>query len=74
MAAGDPSPFHTDLIAATAWVADIVADPARTRLAEQTRQAGVHLVTGRDMVNGQIESIGNWLGAPATDQERPHGG
>ncbi|MHA1567667.1 MAG: shikimate dehydrogenase family protein [Alphaproteobacteria bacterium] len=74
MAAGDPSPFHTDLIAGAACVADIVADPARTRLAEQTRQAGVHLVTGRDMVIGQIEAIGHWLRTPATDQGRPHGG
>ncbi len=68
MVPGDASPFQADLIANAICVADIVADPAATRLAELTREAGIDLVTGRDMVRGQIELIGNWLLAPATDQ------
>ncbi len=64
----DPSPFPDDLVERATWVADIVADPPQTRLAEAVRQAGKRLITGRQMVEGQIEPIGDWLRAPAADQ------
>jgi shikimate dehydrogenase len=58
---GDPSPFGEDQVAKAACVADIVADPPKTRLAELTRRANVKLVTGRDMVGSQVAPIGDWL-------------
>lgn len=69
MAPGDPSPFCTDLIARASWVADIVADPARTRLAGLAKAVGTRLVTGRQMVDQQIEPIGAWLLSPDIEQE-----
>ncbi|MHA1554489.1 MAG: shikimate dehydrogenase family protein [Alphaproteobacteria bacterium] len=61
MTDGDPSPFPADLIAAASWVADIVADPLKTRLASQVKDAGVPLITGREMVIGQVKPICAWL-------------
>ncbi len=58
---GDPCPFDPALIQKARWVADIVADPPKTQLAAITQAADLTLVTGRDMVGGQVEPIGNWL-------------
>lgn len=68
MADGDPSPFDAGLVACARWIADIVADPPATRLAAMARRQGATLVTGRDMVRGQVEPIGRWLLAPGTEQ------
>ena len=68
MRAGDASPFDEDQVRAAACVADIVADPPRTRLADAARRAGIALVTGRDMVASQIEPIGAWLLADGLEQ------
>ncbi len=57
----DPSPFTVELVAKATWVADIVADPPETRLAAMAIDAGCTLVTGREMVRGQVEPIGDWL-------------
>ena len=57
----DPSPFSDAEIASAAWIADIVADPPRTRLAAAAGRFGKLLVTGRDMVAGQVAPIGRWL-------------
>ena len=64
MAAGDPSPFPRALVERAARVADIVADPARTALQVLAEESGVPLVTGRDMVRGQIAPIADWLLSP----------
>lgn len=61
MLEGDPSPFGAAMVGRASWIADIVADPPRTRLATLAREAGRPLVTGRDMVRGQIGPIGRWL-------------
>ncbi len=66
---GDPSPFTQDMVRRSGRVADIVADPPRTALAAQARDAGAVLVTGRDMVAGQIEPIGRWLLHDRTEQD-----
>jgi len=58
---GDPSPFAEDLAARTPWIADIVADPSRTSLAALAGRAGATLISGRDMVQEQIEPICRWL-------------
>lgn len=65
---GDPSPFPPDLVRQAGWVADIVADPPATRLAALARDHGATLVTGRDMVLGQVEPIGRWLLATGVEQ------
>lgn len=65
---GDASPFPPELVRQARWVADIVADPPATRLAALARQHGAVLVTGRDMVIGQVEPIGRWLLAPGIEQ------
>lgn len=61
MKEGDPSPFDGALVAKAAAVADIVADPARTRLEALAKEAGTIFVSGRDMVKGQIVLMGDWL-------------
>jgi shikimate dehydrogenase len=61
MKADDLSPFDEALIRSVRAVADITADPNRTRLAALVRDANRTLVTGRDMVEGQIAPIGRWL-------------
>lgn len=65
---GDPSPFDERTVAAAPWIADIVADPPATRLAAMARECGATLITGRDMVLGQVEPIGRWLLAPGVEQ------
>lgn len=57
----DPSPFDTKQVAAASFVADIVADPPRTRLSIMAGASRATLITGRDMVIGQIEPIRDWL-------------
>lgn len=64
----DPSPFDADLVASAQWVADIVSDPLQTRLAEIAKERGTELITGRDMVIGQVALIGQWLLSPNTEQ------
>ncbi len=61
MTKSDPSPFSAEQVAAADCVADIVSDPPATRLASLAEQAGTTLVTGRDMVAGQIGPIFDWL-------------
>lgn len=68
---GDPSPFEPALVADTPWIADIVADPPRTRLAALAVESGSVLVSGRDMVIGQVEPIGRWLLTPGVEQDEP---
>lgn len=65
MKPGDASPFPADAMARARCVADIVAIPNETRLADLARRAGVALVTGHDMVTHQVAPIGRWLLAPA---------
>ncbi len=65
---GDPSPFDEAQIAKAACVADIVADPPKTRLAAMARAANVPVVTGRDMVGSQVKPIGDWLLADGLEQ------
>lgn len=57
----DPSPFDTKQVAAASFVADIVADPPRTKLSAMATASGIVLITGRDMVKGQIRPIRDWL-------------
>ncbi len=61
MREGDPSPFDEAQIAKAVCVADIVADPPKTRLAALARAADIPVVTGRDMVGSQVKPIGDWL-------------
>lgn len=68
MKAGDRSPFEASLVSRAGWVADIVADPPRTRLAALAYEAGAALITGRDMVRAQIGPIGRWLLADGIEQ------
>ena len=68
MRADDPSPFDSDLVKRAGWVADIVADPPQTRLAAMADDAGVPLITGRNMVGGQVALIGRWLISPDIEQ------
>jgi len=65
---GDPSPFDEAQITKAACVADIVADPPKTRLAAMARHANVPVVTGRDMVGSQVKPIGDWLLASGLEQ------
>jgi len=65
---GDPSPFDEAQIAKAICVADIVADPPKTRLAAMARAANVPVVTGRDMVGSQVKPIGDWLLAAGLEQ------
>jgi len=65
---GDPSPFDEHLVAQAPWIADIVADPPATCLAAMARARGATLITGRDMVLGQVGPIGRWLLAPGVEQ------
>lgn len=60
----DASAFPDDAVRACRCVADIVADPPDTRLARRARELGRTLVTGRDMVEGQVRAIADWLLAP----------
>ncbi len=64
----DPSPFDLNLVARASWVADIVADPPRTRLQALAKQAETGFISGRDMVKGQIGLIHRWLLAPGLEQ------
>ena len=57
----DPSPFDDDLISRADWVADIVYDPPVTKLGLTAKNLGKSLISGRDMVRGQIEPIADWL-------------
>ena len=61
MSESDPAPFSERQVRHAACVADIVADPPPTRLAALARRAGTTLVSGRDMVRGQIDPIAHWL-------------
>ncbi len=61
MKEGDASPFDSRQVARASAVADIVADPARTRLEAEAKAAGKIFVSGRDMVKGQIALMGDWL-------------
>ncbi|MCF3931992.1 hypothetical protein L1787_01015 [Acuticoccus sp. M5D2P5] len=61
MAADDPSPFSAEEVGAAALVADIVAVPNETRLADLARTMAVPLVSGYDMVTFQIDPIGAFL-------------
>ncbi len=61
MGAADASPFSEDLVARASHVADIVADPPETRLAAIATRLGIPLISGRDMVIGQIAPIAAWL-------------
>jgi len=61
MRANDASPFDTGQVTAASYIADIVADPPQTRLAAEAAAAGKTLITGREMVAGQIEPIRDWL-------------
>ena len=65
---GDPSPFDEAQVAKAICVADIVADPPKTRLAAMARAANVPVVTGRDMVGSQVKPIGDWLLASGLEQ------
>lgn len=65
---GDPSPFDEAQVAKAICVADIVADPPKTRLAAMARAANVPVVTGRDMVGSQVQPIGDWLLASGLEQ------
>ena len=69
MAPGDPSPFMPEAVRAAAVVADIVADPNRTALGEIVREAGIRLVTGRQMVEHQVPLIGRWLLSAGPEQD-----
>lgn len=69
MGEGDPSPFSRRRVVEARFVADIVADPPRTMLADLARARGVQLITGRDMVAAQVTPIGNWL--LEADSEQP---
>ena len=66
---GDASPFEAELVAQVSWVADIVAGPADTGLARMAEEAGATLVSGRDMVKGQIKPIRDWLLVSDIEQE-----
>lgn len=68
MAPGDPSPFGAELVARASHVVDIVADPPATRLAALAARTGATLVTGRDMVVGQVPLIARWLVSEDPDQ------
>lgn len=68
MKADDPSPFAAALVASAGAVADIVVDPNQTQLAALARGAGCVLITGRQMVEGQIAPIGRWLLADDLDE------
>ncbi len=57
----DPSPFDYELISRANWVADIVYDPPITALGSAAIKLGKSLISGRDMVKGQIEPIADWL-------------
>ena len=57
----DEPPFNRDVIAEAGAVADIVADPNETQLANLVRSEGRLLITGREMVQGQVQPIGQWL-------------
>ena len=61
MRAGDPSPFPEKLVAHTPFIADIVADPPQTQLSMLAERSRATLISGRDMVKGQIKLIGDWL-------------
>lgn len=61
MCENDPSPFDARQVAAASFIADIVADPPQTKLAALATASGKTLVTGRDMVAGQIVPIRDWL-------------
>ncbi|MEZ5931940.1 MAG: hypothetical protein R3F54_08320 [Alphaproteobacteria bacterium] len=67
MKPGDQPPFDRAYVAGAGAVADIVADPNGTRLADLVRREGRLLITGREMVQGQIEPIGRWLLAEDQD-------
>ena len=64
----DPSPFDDALVARSDWIADIVADPPRTRLADLAKRHRRKLVTGREMVESQVAPIGLWLLDGETEQ------
>lgn len=64
----DPSPFETALVESASAVADIVADPNQTRLEALARAEGRLLITGREMVQSQVQPIGRWLLADGLDE------
>lgn len=64
MCANDPSPFDARQVATASYIADIVADPPQTILSNLATAAGKTIITGRDMVTGQIEPIRDWLLEP----------
>jgi shikimate dehydrogenase len=65
----DDSPVPRELVRPGRVYADIVADPNRTRLAAWVEAAGATLVTGREMVQAQIDPIAGWMLSPGLEQE-----
>jgi shikimate dehydrogenase len=65
---GDSSPVPVALLRPDMAVADIVADPPHTALAALATAVGALLVTGRDMVEAQVEPIARWLASDEPQQ------
>ena len=61
LAPNQVDPFDYELISRANWVADIVYDPPMTVLGSAATKLGKSLISGRDMVSGQIEPIDYWL-------------
>jgi shikimate dehydrogenase len=57
MAKDDPSPIDYRQLKENAVIADIVADPIKTRLAADAMAHGFQLVTGRHMASAQVPQI-----------------
>ena len=68
MRTGDRSPIPLEFIDSSVVVADIVADPIDTQLAQVSRDRGATLVTGYEMVCGQVGPIAEYLLSPAVEQ------
>jgi shikimate dehydrogenase len=59
---GGPLPVDIARVSGTALVADVVMVPAVTPLLEAARTRGLGIVRGREMLNQQVEAIGDFFG------------
>jgi shikimate dehydrogenase len=68
MREGDPLPCDPSRIAAATIVTDVIPKPEITPLLEAARARGCTVVTGREMVEGQVELIADFFGLPGSKE------
>ena len=68
MREGDPPPCEPSRIAAATVVTDVIPKPDITPLLTAAQARGCTVVTGREMVEGQVELIAEFFGFPSSKE------